>query len=730
MNTIVFNHDGSIKNLSLTDIIVQGDNNVDEILVAIEGYANESYTAVATFTLPDQNVTTLSGQTYSFSVDGSEYDGYKFILTSAETAFAGIVKMSINLSGGILQRAYTVNVNLTINESGFLPDYTNITMAQYENMIATISTLQPKFSVHNARFYRTVDDAQDDLENLARYQMVLIADYAHPENGVQIYYKNGADQLAFLSDTGTGICMMNISYADLVDLRDTESLIPGMQYRITDYEFSSADPDVSSAGNRFDIIVTADTNATLNENARACAHYVGGYFTFTDFSAWKLKYCTYNDATRFHWADTEEGKGVIYYMKDEWGNEAGYDFKNALITISTSVQGASVSLSNVYTFNYDNNGEVEAIVVDASSSDYHIFYRDPANDQSSPTRLAYSNSLKTVYVTPYEEPLPGTVVRNSAGTQIGFVQQRIAADSNADYSMSGYGAKNNSIGVYESDYWYAEKPQLDFPFVVFSNDSTHVKCAFNKVGVIPNSIVFEGNTYNVEIGRDTTNCYLYQAHDVSIGYECSHIRIENSNAIEIGNKCSSIAIGYYSFDITIGSNCSYIRFGSADNALLTFVQGIVIGENCHYLNIANSETASGSNYLKNVKIESNSSGASTSNRLTITIYRNYPVLVHFASFGTSSFKSWVEGHSTYVSNTPINGTEITDTLFLFLLKNYPEAVRFQDTANNCRYYFSGSVGNTPYYESPVYGSSSSPSIDRLTFDTSTNEVTAENGISL
>jgi hypothetical protein len=31
--------------------------------------------------------------------------------------------------------------------------------------------------------------------------------------------------------------------------------------------------------------------------------------------------------TRFEWA-TEKGKGVIYYMKDEWGNEAPYDFKN------------------------------------------------------------------------------------------------------------------------------------------------------------------------------------------------------------------------------------------------------------------------------------------------------------------------------------------------------------------------------------------------------------------
>jgi hypothetical protein len=35
-----------------------------------------------------------------------------------------------------------------------------------------------------------------------------------------------------------------------------------------------------------------------------------------------------NDSSRFAWADTENGEGVIYYMKDEFNNECPYDFKN------------------------------------------------------------------------------------------------------------------------------------------------------------------------------------------------------------------------------------------------------------------------------------------------------------------------------------------------------------------------------------------------------------------
>ena len=47
-------------------------------------------------------------------------------------------------------------------------------------------------------------------------------------------------------------------------------------------------------------------------------------------NAWEIKYSLDNDIDRFEFADAENGKGVIYYMKDEFNNEAPYDFKNIL----------------------------------------------------------------------------------------------------------------------------------------------------------------------------------------------------------------------------------------------------------------------------------------------------------------------------------------------------------------------------------------------------------------
>ena len=65
--------------------------------------------------------------------------------------------------------------------------------------------------------------------------------------------------------------------------------------------------------------------------------------------SWEIKYCLDNDKTRFKFADTENGKGIIYYMKDEFGNEAPYDFKNVLFKryLITSSPGAT-SLEGMY----------------------------------------------------------------------------------------------------------------------------------------------------------------------------------------------------------------------------------------------------------------------------------------------------------------------------------------------------------------------------------------------
>ena len=158
-----------------------------------------------------------------------------------------------------------------------------------------------------------------------------------------------------------GSQLIETTYKQLRYLKDISSLIPGASYRITDYVTTTVQNETRSAGHQFDVIVTAISENEFSENAKACKHEGDTYFQYSNLNAWEIKYSIYNDVNRFAWADyypktqetttatasptntettsttlapgydiKEEGKGVIYYMKDDRGNVCHYDFKNIL----------------------------------------------------------------------------------------------------------------------------------------------------------------------------------------------------------------------------------------------------------------------------------------------------------------------------------------------------------------------------------------------------------------
>ena len=73
------------------------------------------------------------------------------------------------------------------------------------------------------------------------------------------------------------------------------------------------------------------TESIVDDSNNFKAHIYTTYRPYmrAQLSTWEIKYCLDNAINRFEWA-SPSGKGVIYYMKDEWGNECPYDFKNIL----------------------------------------------------------------------------------------------------------------------------------------------------------------------------------------------------------------------------------------------------------------------------------------------------------------------------------------------------------------------------------------------------------------
>lgn len=159
-----------------------------------------------------------------------------------------------------------------------------------------------------------------------------------------------------LSSTDVKTEPIQITYEELKTLRDSRELIKGAKYEITDYKTiingnSLLDLSLESVKNSlglnetiswatgitastdervlFNIIVTATDIDTLDANAIAIYDSERGsdYLSQAKVSQWELKYDLDNNTTKYAWA-SENGYGVIYYMKDEWGNECPYDFKS------------------------------------------------------------------------------------------------------------------------------------------------------------------------------------------------------------------------------------------------------------------------------------------------------------------------------------------------------------------------------------------------------------------
>lgn len=487
----------------------------------------------------------------------------------------------------------------------------------------------------------------------------------------------GASTLQSVISTASESCE-NLTYAQLVAKVDDLQLVPGKEYRITDYNCTTTQQNTSSAYHQFDIIVTADSTSTLNENARAAQHTGVSYFADCDLDAWELKYSLDNDRNRFAWAsptsypsldieklkvdydqfpqefqdfivgndidyeddevgffynetighnrnylfspdngqslyteyyvelyddvdyalgdsvifsaisDTTEceitsingsselpGKGVIYYMKDEYGNVAPFDFKNIRFTRSSQwfynnhewtqdVLGSSFSGEDTdfYFLSWVNeDGEVEdaSIVCQTLMNDEDSYSGVYGNEIKETT--AYSMSL-TEDATSTTFALPCTIIVNSYAYDEGFF----------------YGCYSNKFGN-------------DCVSNSFGNN-----CFQNSFG----NGCFQNSFWN-DCGSNSFGNYC-QVN--TFGNTCS----DNS----FGNNCQFNSFGNYFQNNSFGNNCYRNSFGNYCQHITVF-DGVQ-----HCIVTGGSQSAT----VKNAQILNGVAGTSQTSRLTITFAQN------------------------------------------------------------------------------------------------------------
>ena len=367
-----------------------------------------------------------------------------------------------------------------------------------------------------------------------------------------------------------------VLWADLVALRDAGELIPGQQYRITDYVTTTTQASTQSAGHQFDIIVTADDVDKLNENARACLHEGDTYFANSKLEAWQLKYCLDNDTSRFAWADSVNGKGVIYRMIDEFNNDVPYDFKN--IQFKRKLTDGALDLDSgidtwVYTFTMSDL--VEGKVVDMSLKQNTEYV-----DDDGEYKQCANNVIKEVILDYWPNGLSSIQLNDNVFLNI--------FDDNNNYLY--YQCYNNTLssGCY---------------YNTFGND-----CRYNTFGDNCHDNTFGDNCHDNTLGNNCSgNTFGNNCYSNTFSNNCySNTFDDNCCSNTFGNVCHNNILDNRCLYNTFGNNCYFNTFGK-------YCRDNTFGNNCYCLQISDASLAP----KRYIHVENGTRGASSANQLDL-----------------------------------------------------------------------------------------------------------------
>ena len=387
--------------------------------------------------------------------------------------------------------------------------------------------------------------------------------------------------------------LVEVTYDELKELRDGSGLTPGQQYRITDYITTTTQENTESAGHQFDIIVTALNDYTLSEEAHAIQNgfdgyfdgenHIDGYFSSCDLAAWKIWYCLDNDTNRFGWADEENGKGVIYRMIDEWGNDCPYDFKNIKFKREicygggiTSIEGDGDYEAYCYTFSWEESqGEIMDASIVGNNGDFTCVYKNT---------IGYLRNCKDYIVANGDDDVQmlndivffGTYgLEGADGEFYGFRFNTFGNDcytntfrDDCHKNTFGHNCSNNTFGNYCYSNTFG-----DYCYENTFGDG----CYENTFGIVCQCNTFDHSCNTNNFGNYCqSNTIGYYCYLNTFGDYCS----ENT----LGEECSQNTFGNYCSENEFEPYCGYNIFGDecGQNKLEDDCQSNTFGNYCHY----------------------------------------------------------------------------------------------------------------------------------------------------
>lgn len=262
------------------------------------------------------------------------------------------------------------------------------------------------------------------------------------------------------------------------------------------------------------------------------------------------------------------GKGVIYWMRDEWGNECPYDFKNTQFNYNDTRQGFGWRYVFTFSANYLNGspylreisieGKCKNCVIKSSLQSRNL-YKIPFcnlfycvnNPSNYKTESIFKNN--TIGYNCFENTILGTGDVIIEGNVLG------------DECYDNYIESNNNVLKWGCGY------------IKITADEEYL-----------GSNIFDASCYNIKsadpqnVGDITGFCYN------KFGRGCNNITLTSlNNCNTFGNNCTDISTNYTTklYNAKIGDNCSNINFAITPVDGYVWIYNFIMDRNCKFLKI-------------------------------------------------------------------------------------------------------------------------------------------------
>lgn len=427
-----------------------------------------------------------------------------------------------------------------------------------------------------------------------------------------------------------------ITYSDLKMLRDGQELKSGTLYRITDfvtiingtYDLSSIAGRTAyihyarSANHPFDLIVLAINEYTLSEDAIAVQHDGDLYFDTSDLEKWEVKYTIDNNASVYAWADETNGKGVITYLKGEFGNEAYYDFKNIQFLAyglkrndntldDICMEGTDLRFGNTLVLMFIMMEMLEGGSYRTYSDDYD--FRCGSNIVNTITYPSVNDEYLEnfyadwYYTFNYRKPTGSGYTSLDYSLNDDNGGEIYCYDNVIKSSIDFYGKVSN--GYFTSDSFYYLSGNI---FENIEETGNVVTCEKNYFDTNSYFNIFGSNCYENKVGDFFNSSILANGcHNNTIGSNCDKIILHSSNRFNffgdditrsvLSVNCYNNSFGNNSGETTMGANCYFNVVGNQS-------YGMIFGNQCSFNHIGDYSYGNnfGSNCVYNTLLYSNS----------------------------------------------------------------------------------------------------------------------------